>query len=121
MKFSIVSAEIIKCALLCAHAARNNGIVEKTSCHFVLLRHFLGRNSHSLLVEQIFAFRVSRTRFRLSLINALTSVWNVGPVKGAVECSQVNFYGDLNRSMQTPTSLSLFLLFYLSFFMHGLN
>lgn len=66
-----------------------------------------------LLAGQISAFRVRWiARLRLSLINALTSarVWNGGSVKGAVECSRVNFYGDLNRSM--PVSrVSLFLLF----------
>lgn len=129
LKFSVASTEIIKCALLSAHAARNNGFVDRMTeflAFVFFFHHFLGRNSRNLLAGRISAFRVSwvaRLINRLSLINALTSarVWNGDPVKGAVECSRVNFYRDLNKSMWASASLSLVLSFSFFFFVYGLN
>ena len=97
----------------------------RAACFWLLLLLVLARaGSCCLLAGQISAFRVSWiARLRLSLINALTSarVWNGDSVKGAVECSWVNFYGDLNRSMRV-SRVSLFpLILSLFFIMYGLN
>ena len=120
MKFLVLSTEIIKCTLL---SIRNNDFVYKTiNCKFLLFVFLsFSREKLNLLAGQISAFRVSWiARFRLSLINALTSarVWNGDPVKGAVECSRVNFYGDLKTDQCGSPVLLFFSWFYLSFFLN---